>query len=422
MAANRRFAAGDFGGKCERGCPPFTFGARREPRADAGAEAAGVGATPTPVASDSAINNNRIGTRRRAPKVHKGVSIPEPGAAGSRVPRPQPLLLRGLRAALAALRKPGAKRRAISGRGAHLQTHLRRTTRQSQAPPFRTARPRRSAFQAVPALLLGQQYPVHPLSVPANFKRGQKQMAANRRFAAGDFWGKCERGLPPFTINNDHSQLAAARRQRCARELRVPARSAGRFGRGAHLQTHLRRTTRQSQGAPLPDRSTSEVGVPSRPRASSWSAVRGFARFQYPRIPNGGKNKWQRTGGSLPAISGESVKGGAPLSQSTTTTRNSPPRAASGAQGSCECRREAPGGSEGGLTSKHTYDEPPARVRAPPFRTARPRRSAFQAVPALLLGQQYAVSPAFSTREFQTGAKTNGSEPEVRCRRFRGKV
>ena len=87
MAANRRFAAGDFGGKCERGLPPFT------------------------------INNNRIGTRRRAPKVHKGVSIPEPGAAGSRVPRPQPLLLRGLRAALAALRKPGAKRRAVSGRG-----------------------------------------------------------------------------------------------------------------------------------------------------------------------------------------------------------------------------------------------------------------------------------------------------------------
>ena len=94
MAANRRFAAGDFGGKCERGLPPFT------------------------------INNNRIGTRRRAPKVHKGVSIPEPGAAGSRVPRPQPLLLRGLRAALAALRKPGAKRRAISGRGPNeIKTH-----------------------------------------------------------------------------------------------------------------------------------------------------------------------------------------------------------------------------------------------------------------------------------------------------------
>ena len=69
MAVNLRFAARDFGGKCERGLPPFT------------------------------ISNNRIGTRRRAPKVHKGVVIPEPGAAGSQVPRPQPLLLRGLRAA-----------------------------------------------------------------------------------------------------------------------------------------------------------------------------------------------------------------------------------------------------------------------------------------------------------------------------------
>ena len=33
----------------------------------------------------------------------------------------------------------------------------------------------------------------------------------------------------------------------------------------------------------------------------------------------GRKNKWQRTFGSLPAISGESVKGGYPLSQSATT-------------------------------------------------------------------------------------------------------
>ena len=48
-------------------------------------------------------------------------------------------------------------------------------------------------------------------------------MAANRRFAAGDFGGKCERGLPPFTINNDQSELAAARRQRRAREFRFPS-------------------------------------------------------------------------------------------------------------------------------------------------------------------------------------------------------
>ena len=105
MAANRRFAAGDFGGKCERGLPPFTFGARREPRADAGAEAAGVGATPTPVASDSAINNDQSELAPR-PRRAREFRFPEPGGVGSRVPRPQHLLLRGLRAALAALRKP----------------------------------------------------------------------------------------------------------------------------------------------------------------------------------------------------------------------------------------------------------------------------------------------------------------------------
>ena len=40
---------------------------------------------------------------------------------------------------------------------------------------------------------------------------------------------------------------------------------------------------------------------------------------------------------------GESVKGGPPFHKSTMTNRNSPPRAA-GAQGSFDCRREAPGG------------------------------------------------------------------------------
>ena len=46
---------------------------------------------------------------------------------------------------------------------------------------------------------------------------------------------------------------------------------------------------------------------------------------------------------SLPSISGESVKGGPPLSQSVMTNRNLPPRAC-GAQGSFDFRREAPGG------------------------------------------------------------------------------
>ena len=57
-------------------------------------------------------------------------------------------------------------------------------------------------------------------------------------FAAVDFGGKCERGLPPFTINNDKSELAAARLRR-ARKFRFPARSAGRPLGGAPPQSNL---------------------------------------------------------------------------------------------------------------------------------------------------------------------------------------
>ena len=77
-------------------------------------------------------------------------------------------------------------------------------------------------------------------------------------------------------------------------------------------------------------------------------------------------NKWQRTSGSLPAISGESVKGGNPLSQSITTNRNSPPR---GAQGSCDCRREAPGGPKGGSPAIHADDTPPTKPSPLPDRS-----------------------------------------------------
>ena len=69
---------------------------------------------------------------------------------------------------------------------------------------------------------------------------GLNEQENNRQrtpFAARVFGGKCERGkTPPFTINNDQSELAAAR-PGCAREFRLPARSAGRFKRGAQLLT-----------------------------------------------------------------------------------------------------------------------------------------------------------------------------------------
>ena len=51
---------------------------------------------------------------------------------------------------------------------------------------------------------------------------------------------------------------------------------------------------------------------------------------------------------SLPAFSGECVKGGIlPFHKTVTTNRNSPKRA-EGARGSCDSRREAPGGSRAG--------------------------------------------------------------------------
>ena len=39
-------------------------------------------------------------------------------------------------------------------------------------------------------------------------ERAKNKMAANLRFAADVFGGKCERGLPPFTKGNDKSELA----------------------------------------------------------------------------------------------------------------------------------------------------------------------------------------------------------------------
>ena len=69
-----------------------------------------------------------------------------------------------------------------------------------------------------------------------------------------------------------------------------------------------------------------------------------------------------------PRDRGESVKGGhpPPFHKSTMTNRNSPPRAA-GAQGSFDCRREAPGGPrtgpqlQAGLRPKAIPDQGPVR-------------------------------------------------------------
>ena len=125
------------GGECERGaCPPFTIGQRK------------------------------IGTRRSAPQAREGVSIPEPGAVGSRVPRPQPLPLRGLRAARAALAALRHEVPGGPGRGPPSSSSWRHRATSRQRPPpgsawcavRSTAVPVwRPAFQAVCALLDGER-------------------------------------------------------------------------------------------------------------------------------------------------------------------------------------------------------------------------------------------------------------------------
>ena len=145
-----------------------------------------------------------------------------------------------------------------------------------------------------------------------------------------------------------------------------------------------------------------EVGVPRRPVPSARMALsppRGVMRGSSdappaglrPAVPGPIGRTAQRSafqavpalfwrGGVLPSAQktmaansvrclrdrGESVKGGPPFHKSTMTNRNSPPRAA-GAQGSFDCRREAPGGPRTGpqlqaeLRPKAIPDQGPVR-------------------------------------------------------------
>ena len=99
-------------------------------------------------------------------------------------------------------------------------------------------------------------------------------------------------GTPPFTkttTSNRNSPPRAAPRR--AREFRFPARSAGRSGNGAPHQTHQRPTT-PTRMRPVPGPLEAKPAHPRRRR-------------------------------------GESVKGGTPpFTKTTTSNRNSPPRAA----------------------------------------------------------------------------------------------
>ena len=96
-------------------------------------------------------------------------------------------------------------------------------------------------------------------------------MAANLWFAVGDFGGKCERGLPPLTIRNDQSELAAAPRQRRAREFRFPSQerlgvgspdpSPSRSGVSVRLSPHFGSPSQERLGVGSPDPSPSRSGV-----------------------------------------------------------------------------------------------------------------------------------------------------------------
>ena len=116
-----------------------------------------------------------------------------------------------------------------------------------------------------------------------------------------------------------------------------------------------------NQSSDVPPRS--ETGAPSGPRASR---VVAYCRVR--------KKQMAANSVRCQASSGESVKGGIlPFHKSTMTNRNSPPRAA-GAQGSFDSRREAPGGSGGGLNAL-PLDHPNQSSDVPPGPLDPDRRS-----------------------------------------------
>ena len=110
------------------------------------------------------------------------------------------------------------------------------TGRTAQRSAFPCLRPALPVWRPPPGALAA--FLCYRRLVEAVRCRARKKNWQRTSFAAGDFGGKCERGLPPFTINNDKSELAAARRRR-ARKFRFPARSAGRFLDGAPSQSSL---------------------------------------------------------------------------------------------------------------------------------------------------------------------------------------
>ena len=84
--------------------------------------------------------------------------------------------------------------------------------------------------------------------------RRNKKRRQRTSFAAREVRGESVKGgPPPFTKENDQSELAAARPRR-AREFRLPARSAGRFPDGAPTQSEADDPSLTKLAAPFGNR------------------------------------------------------------------------------------------------------------------------------------------------------------------------
>ena len=234
------------------------------------------------------------------------------------------------------------------------------------------AQRRRCGFRASRAMPVGD-----PLQAVRHGRRGRPRkrlMAANSVRCPRDRGESVKGGTAPLSPSEREARRRATHlggyphghHDAPARERRPPVGTAPRSGASGAVLIE--------QGA----RHSRRYGAPS---SAGFALPRDAGRRPALQActPPGVGGAWptaQKTDGSelrsLPAFSGECVKGGIlPFHKKVTTHRNLPPRA-EGAQGSFDARRVAPGGSEGGFTFKQTNNEH-LRESTPPFRNARPR-------------------------------------------------
>ena len=120
---------------------------------------------------------------------------------------------------------------------------------------------RRSALQAVPALLHPRRY-AGPQPSHQNRRRTADRATNEWQRTSGSLRaisGESVKGGDPLSQDGkDQSELAAARRRR-AREFRLPARSAGAVRKGGSPPTQPHFVSLPGSDAPLPNRSFAAV-------------------------------------------------------------------------------------------------------------------------------------------------------------------